>query len=238
MANKDNLNETLADAVMNRPREFFIDHQRYCLWPLSLGMSLMIERHLAALGIDDNLLAKNPAMEAMRLASGKRAEVCYILAILSLRKYSELSNTQTITRRSNVFESKLSDDELAQLLLIALSEPKAETLISLSGIANEQKEQARIAQHKNRDGHTLTFGGKTIYGTLIDAACSKYGWAKEYVVWGIDLVSLRMMLADSVNSVYLSDEEMKALGISATHQQKFGMTPEDIAKLKAMDCWS
>ena len=238
MANKDNLNETLADAVMNRPREFFIDHQRYCLWPLSLGMSLMIERHLAALDIDDNLLAKNPAMEAMRLASGKRAEVCYILAILSLRKYSELSNTQTITRRSNVFESKLSDDELAQLLLIALSEPKAETLISLSGIANEQQEQARIARHKNRDGHTLTFGGKTIYGILIDAACSKYGWAKEYVVWGIDLVSLRMMLADSVNSVYLSDEDMKALGISATHQQKFGMTPEDIAKLKAMDCWS
>lgn len=230
----DNLNETLADAVMNRPREFFIDHQRYCLWPLTLGMSLMIDRHLAVLSIDDNLLAKDPAMEAMRLASGKRAEVCYILAIFSLRKYSELSNTQTITRRSNVFETKLSDEELAQLLLIALSEPKAETLISLSGIATEQKEQARIAQHKNRDGHTLTFGGKTIYGTLIEAACSKYGWAKEYVVWGIDLVSLRMMLADSINSIYLSDEDMKALNMVTKSEDVFGMSRDDFAKLKAL----
>ncbi len=238
MIDKDNLNEALADAVMNRPREFFIDRQRFCLWSPTLGMSLLLERHLSALDIDNALLAKNPAMEALRLASGKRQEVCYILAILSLRKYSELSNTQTITRRANVFEEKLSNDEIAQLLLIALSEPKAETLISLSGIAKDQEEQSKIARHKNRDGHTLSFGGKTIYGTLIDAACSRYGWAKEYVVWGIDLASLRMMLADSVNSVYLSDEEMKSLGISTTHQQKYGMTPEDIAKLKAMDCWT
>ncbi len=236
MSAKDNLNETLADAVMNRPREFFIDHQRYCLWPLTLGMSLIIERHLAALGIDDDVLAEDPAMEAMRLVSGKRAEVCYILAIFSLRKYSELSNTLTITQRANAFESKLSDEELAQLLLIALSEPKAETLVSLSGIANEQKEQARIACHKNRDGHTLTFGGKTIYGTLIDAACSKYGWTKEYVVWGIDLVSLRMMLADTVNSVYLSDEEMKAVRIVAGDAIDAN-DPAIVTKLRSMD-WS
>ena len=120
------------------------------------------------------------------------------------------------------------------MLLIALSEPKAETLISLSGIATEQKEQARIAQHKNRDGHTLTFGGKTIYGTLIEAACSKYGWAKEYVVWGIDLVSLRMMLADSINSIYLSDEDMKALNMVTKSEDVFGMSRDDFAKLKAL----
>lgn len=213
--NKDNLNEALADAVMDRPREFFIDKQRYCLWSMTLGMSLMLERHLSALGIDNTLLAKNPAMEAMRLISCKRDDVCRILAILSFRKYSNLTNSQIIAERAGIFSDKLSDEELAQLLLIALSEPKIDTLVSLSGLSKEHEEQSRIARHKNREGHTLSFGGKTIYGTLIDMACSKYGWSKEYVVWGIDLVSLRMMLADSITSVYLSDEDIKALHIVA-----------------------
>lgn len=234
---KDRLNETLADAVMDRPREFFIDDRRFCLHSPTLGVSLMLERHLSALGIDRELLAKNPSMEALRIVSENRESACYILAILSFRGFRNLCNSKTLKRRAETFSEHLSDDELAQLMLIALSEPKAETLISLSGISKEQEEQSQIARHKNKDGHTLSFGGLTVYGTLIDAACSRYGWTKEYAVWGIDLVSLRMMLADSVNSVYLSDEEMKELRISSTHQQKFGMTPEDIDKLKAMD-WS
>jgi len=238
MIDKDNLNEALADAVMDRPREFFIDTERFEQWSPSLGMSLMLERHLSALGIDNKILAKNPAMEAMRLISAKRIEVCRILAILSTRDRRHLDRSEWIERRAQFFSKNIPDEDIAKLLLMALIEPKAETLISLSGIAKEQEEQSRIARHKNREGHTLSFGGKTIYGTLIDSACSKYGWTKQYVVWGIDLPSLRMMLADSVNSVYLSDEEMKALGISTTHQQKFGMSPEDIAKLKAMDCWT
>lgn len=29
------------------------------------------------------------------------------------------------------------------------------------------------------------FGGKSIWGALIDAACERYGWTFDYVVWGI-----------------------------------------------------
>lgn len=91
--------------------------------------------------------------------------------------------------------------------------------------------------HKNSSSNNQSFGGKTIFGSLIDIACKTYGWTKKYVVWGIDLISLRMMLADTVNSVYLSDDEAKALGLTAHPKEVYGMTPEDIAKLKAMDCW-
>lgn len=237
MLAKDNLNEALADAVMDRPRELFIGSKRYCLWSPSLGMSLMIERHIAALGIDNGLLERNPAMEALRLVGIHRKEVAHILAILSFRQYSELCQSEKIRKRAEVFADKLSDEEMAQLILVVLTEPTAQTLISLSDITKDHAEQSRIVKYKNRDGHTVSFGGKTIYGTLIDAACSRYGWTKEYVVWGIDLVSLQTILADTINSICLSDEEMKALGIHSTHDQKFGMTPEDIARLKAMD-WS
>lgn len=234
---KNQLNEALADAVMDRPREFFIGKQRFEQWSPSLGMSLMLERHLSALGIDSELLVKNPSMEAMRLVSSKRIECCRILAILSTRERRHFDRSKWVERRARFFSRSLSDEDIAQLLLLSMSEPKAETLISLSGVAKEQEEQARIVKHKNKDGHTLSFGGKTIFGSLIIPACETLKCLPSDVVWGMSLTQLQMSLADKINTVYLSDEDMKSLGISSTQKQKFGMTPEDIAKLKAMD-WS
>lgn len=235
MLTEENLNETLADAVMDRPREFFIGKRRVCLWYPTLGMSMMVERHLSSLDIDYKNLTKNPSLEAFRLIKEKRYIVCYILAILSFRNFNKLSNSEILKRKAEYYSSNISDEYLVSIFLVVLSDPKAETLISLTGIAKDQQTQSKIAQYKNKDGHTQSFGGKTIYGTLINVACKTFGWTKKYVVWGIDLISLRMMLADQVNSVYLSDKEMKDLKISSTSNQTYGMTPEDIAKLKAMD---
>jgi len=231
------LNEALADAVMDRPREFFIDGKRYCLWSPTLGVSLMLGRHLESIGVDSELMSSNPGLEILRLVRERRDDVCYILAILSYRSFLELSNTATLKRRADLYSKKLSDDELGQIALLGLGGIDAGQLIKLSGLEKERNEQSRISEHKNKDGHTQVFGGRTMYGALLDATCRAYGWTKEYAVWGIDLTSLRMMLADKVDSVYLSDDDMKQLGIHSTHGQKYGMTPEDIAKLKAMD-WS
>lgn len=231
------INDTLADAVMARPREFSIGKKRFCLWSPSLGMSMMIERHIASLGIDMAIMERNPSLESLRLAAAKKDEVCHLLSILTFRTFESLSDSSLIQRRASMFAKNLTTEEIAQLLLVALNEPSPEALMKESGILQEQQEMSRIAAHKNKDGHTMSFCGKTIYGTLIDAACSKYGWTKEYVVWGIDLLSLRMMLADAINTVYLSDEDMKALSISNTKHEVYGMTQDDINRLKAMD-WS
>lgn len=227
----------LADAVMARPREFSIGKKRFCLWSPSLGMSMMIERHIASLGIDMAIMERNPSLESLRLAAAKKDDVCHLLSILTFRTFESLSDSALIQRRASMFAKNLTTEEIAQLLLVALNEPRPEVLMKESGILQEQQEMSRIAAHKNKDGHTMSFCGKTIYGTLIDAACAKYGWTKEYVIWGIDLLSLRMMLADAINTVYLSDEDMKALSISNTKHEVYGMTQDDINRLKAMD-WS
>lgn len=231
------INDTLADAVMARPREFSIGKKRFCLWSPSLGMSMMIERHIASLGIDMAIMERNPSLESLRLAAAKKDDVCHLLSILTFRTFESLSDSALIQRRASMFAKNLTTEEIAQLLLVALNEPRPEVLMKESGILQEQQEMSRIAAHKNKDGHTMSFCGKTIYGTLIDAACAKYGWTKEYVIWGIDLLSLRMMLADAINTVYLSDEDMKALSISNTKHEVYGMTQDDINRLKAMD-WS
>lgn len=64
--------------------------------------------------------------------------------------------------------------------------------------------------------NTYTFGGKSIYGTLIDAACERYKWTFDYVVWEISYTNLQLLLKDKVNSLYLTDEEMKNVHINNT----------------------
>ncbi len=235
--NEINLNAAVGDAGMERPLEFLIGSRRFCLWSPSLGVSLMLERHIALLGIDPELMNRHPSVEALRIVKEQRKEVCMVLAIASCRSYAKLCDSRFLDRRSRYFAAHLDDDELAGLLIWVLSRPKPETFISLSGIARDQQEQAEIARVKGAGGHTRTFGGKTIFGSLIDMACRVYGWTKQHVVWGIDLVSLRLMLSDAINSVYLSDEEARKCGIGKEPAESYGMAVSDFDKLRAQD-WS
>lgn len=63
------------------------------------------------------------------------------------------------------------------------------------------------------DTNTYQFGGVSIYGSIIDSACERYGWSFDYVVWEISYTNLQLMLKDSVKSVYLTDEEAKRCAI-------------------------
>lgn len=113
-------------------------------------------------------------------------------------------------------------------------EPDADSLITLSGLREQQEKQAQIAKVKREKNRTMTFGGLTMYGALIAPAMSALNMTMHQVVWEISLTNLKMLLADTVSTVYLSEEEVKAINAEAS-KEKYGMTPEDIAKLKAMD---
>ena len=67
-------------------------------------------------------------------------------------------------------------------------------------------EAKKKAQKSQND---FSFGCKSIYGTLIDTACERYGWSYDYVMWGISLINLQLMLADRMQNIYLTDDEKK-----------------------------
>lgn len=234
MLTKENLNETLADAVMDRPREFRIDDRRFLLWSPTLGMSLMLSRHLSGLEINRALMAKDPTMEILRLATTNKEKCCHILAIHTFRRCRHLTNSELIKQRAGFFRDHLENKELAQLLHMIFMEPDADSLITLSGLREQQEKQAQIAKVKREKNRTMTFGGLTMYGALIAPAMSALNMTMHQVVWEISLTNLKMLLADTVSTVYLSEEEVKAINAEAS-KEKYGMTPEDIAKLKAMD---
>jgi hypothetical protein len=86
-----------------------------------------------------------------------------------------------------------------------------------------------------KDNGSLTFGGRSIYGQLIDRACERYGWTVEYVVWGISYANLTLMLADQQTSIYLTEDELKKAKIRKRNEEVInGDDPASQERLKAI----
>lgn len=89
----------------------------------------------------------------------------------------------------------------------------------------------KINQAKDSSNQYI-FGGRTIWGYLIDAACDRYKWTLDYVLWEISYNNLTLMMKDKITSIYLSDEERKKAHIpSATEKVFSGNNKEDIMEL-------
>lgn len=71
----------------------------------------------------------------------------------------------------------------------------------------------RILRAKDKSS-SVSVGAVSVFGSLIDAACQRYGWTYDYTVWGVSLVSLQLMLADAQQVVYLTDKERRRAGVS------------------------
>ena len=231
MAEKDRVEETLADAALGRPREFFVGRRRFCLYPPSLAVSLLASRRIQSIGIDATLLEADPAMEAMRLVSSARREVSALIALHTLRGRRALTDSRCLSRRARLLSRSLADAELAQLLLVVLTEPGADTLLRDCGLAAERDRMKRISAIRREGGRTLTFGGKTLFGSLIGPAMETFHIPYETAVWEMSLVSLRLLLSDHISSVFLSDDEMKKL---SAHKDagEVGMTAADFERLR------
>lgn len=98
---------------------------------------------------------------------------------------------------------------MATLFFTVITNTDLQDFIKHFGLDREIENRRKIAKVRNKD-HVVTFGGNSIFGGLIDFACSRYGWTMDYVVWGINLTSLQMLFYDHTDSVCLTKEEWKA----------------------------
>lgn len=231
---KINIEEEITEAILERPYGFSVDNDWFYLYPVTLGLSILLSRLLQKLEIDQRLLAINPSLETLRVIRLHKDIACRILALCTAESKRDIFNVEMINKRQDYFAEHLSDDEIAQLLLLIYQYDKTALFTEHLGLDREQKEQSKISRQKNKSGNTIMFGGKSIYGSLLSAACEKYGWTLDYVVWGISVVNLRMMLADSVNSVYLTDEERKSAKITMGQEIVNMDNPDNWSKIKAM----
>lgn len=202
----------ISDTIIERPIGFRVGDDCFFIYPCTLGKTFLLERLFEKLEVNNQIISINPYMEALRICSEKKELVCRILSYHTFNKKEDFFDNLKVESRSEKFDSNLDNEELATLFIIILSGDNTETYIEYLGITKERIEQRRISELRGSKG-CITFGGNSTYGTLIDCACQRYGWTMDYVVWGISFVNLKMLMADSITTIHLSEEEMKTLNI-------------------------
>lgn len=212
MENKERIEMDIADAIMERPVSFNIGNRYFYIYPPTLGMTYLLARLFRKLDANRQIVATNPYMEAIRLCKVRKDIVCRILSYQTFNKKKDIFNNTKIAERADFFYKNLDLEELATLLVLILTSDNLEVYTSHLGIDKEREERKRITDIK-KDNGGITFGGNSVYGTLIDFACQRYGWTMDYVVWGISHTNLRMLMADAITTVYLNAEEKKQLNI-------------------------
>lgn len=201
----------ISDAIIEKPIRFSIGKSKYSLYPSTLGKMQLLKNLYLSMNINLELIALNPLAETLRICHERPDVVCRIVAYSTFRDKQSVMDTEKVNQRTRLIQDNISVEDMATLLTIILSNDKIEEFIRYFGIDADRELKARISQIKG-DSNSITFGGKSIYGLLIDFACQRYGWTMDYVVWGISYVNLNMLFADAITTVYLSDEERKKLG--------------------------
>lgn len=202
----------VSDAITEKPIRFGVGKRKFSVYPPTLGKMQILKSLYFAINVNAELLAANPLAETLRICKESPGIVCQIIAYSTFNDKESMQDTDKVLQRAKLIEGNATVEDLATILSIILSSDKTEEFIKYFGIDADKEQRVKISRIKG-DGNSLTFGGKSIYGLLIDFACQRYGWTMDYVLWGISYVNLNMLFADAITTVYLSDEERKKLGM-------------------------
>lgn len=153
------------------------------------------------------MFAVNPVLALMPVAEKRPMDCCRFIAYGTCSSREEAMSGKGIDNKARHFRKWLSLEEITSLVLIVVSNNKVAQFLNESGIDKEAERLRKVSSYKKND--TPTFGGKTIFGQLIDPAMERYGWTYEYTVWGISYAALTALMTDKVTSIILTDDEKK-----------------------------
>ena len=210
---KQDIGKMMIDAILERPITFTLNKQYFYLYPPSIGTTLITSEIIKRVKLDQNMLLISEHFELLRVCTEQRDDVLRLVAIHTLAQRSDAIYEEKVLARMDELKS-LTAAELVALLIACLQwSAQQEKFIKHIGLDQEKRQRERIQEIK-KDKSTLTFGGRSLYGSLLDYAAERYGYSREYILWGISAVNINMMLQDSVQSVYLTEKERRQVNIS------------------------
>lgn len=216
----------LTDTIIDRPHGFCVGDRHFYLYPVTLGKMYLLNRQIEALQINQNILRINPYIETLRIATECKEACSRILTYHTIHTKAKIFDNEFVEKRTNWFIKNIDTDALAQVMVIVLTADKTQMFMNFLGIDREHERMERVMKVK-KDKNNITFGGLSVYGTLIDAACERYGWTFDYVIWEISYTNLRLLMADKIMSIYISDDERKKLPASVFTKQTDVINADD-----------
>lgn len=234
--------DLFTDAVTSRPLHFTVDGKAFAIPPKSLGMMMITSRLREQLEVNEDNVKLNPMLEMLRVCEDKRDVACMMLAYSTARSKGEVYDPERLKKTTRFFDKHLTLDELAALLghVIGDEQDTLDKLRSQFKMNEEQRDREEVQSVRN-NGRSLLFGGRSLYGSLIDFFANRYGWTMDYIVWGVSYVNLMILYADHPESVYLSDEEFNKLSTPLKNRLKhkgdstIKATKENMERIKSLN---
>lgn len=221
----------VAMVLTDMPLGIQVGKRHLLLYPQTLGRMYLTAQLIEGLCVNQENMRIDPFMEAIRIVREHKEECCKLIAYYTLLKKSEMLNSRIVKARENVFLKSCDDEDIATILISILSDNKLNEIIKETHIDKEEERMRKINSAKSCENQYV-FGGKSIWGSIVDVACERYGWTLDYVVWEISYNNLTLMLKDKITSIYLSDEERKNAHIPSANERVFdGNNKEDIMAL-------
>ena len=228
------LDEALADIITGRPHEIEIGRKTLRLYPVTLAKTFLLRRWMGKLKIDYGILKSMPQLECLRLAETQPEVVAEILAIHSAPNSAQALHDSHATKIRRDLLLSVKPEHLAGLLMTVLTEDKTDVLSSYLGMTAERDRlQEVLAVKRAHDKNNLSFGGKSILGLFI-GPLKEMGYTDEDILFKYGYSYLRLMLADKVTSVYVSDKELESLSQGAGGTLLDGEDDGDLDALAAL----
>lgn len=226
-----NIEYELADIITQKPHEFKVGRKLFRLYPVTLAKQFIQKRIIGRLGLNTSFI-QNPYLEALRVAETNKKACCEIIALHATpNTYKDLHNSKAMTERRNVFE-KMRTEDVATMLVNVLTTDYTKDIIEYFGIDKEQKRLAVIMEIKRKNSkNNLSFGGLTIFGTFI-GQLKEMGYTDDEIIYEKGYAYLRLMLADKITSVYLTDEELQDVSTGSGGTMIDGNSPDAFEKLR------
>lgn len=198
----------LADVIIGRPHGFTVGRKHFYLYPITLAKMFLLKRQIEQIGVNEEQLRQNPYLETLRVVKAHREECCHIIAYHATpNTQKDLFCTRNITIRKNYFAEELTDEELSSLMIIVLTADKTEKFMEHLGLKEEHEKMQGVLKIKQKhDKSTLSFNGKSILGTFI-GQLKEMGYSDNEILYEKGYVYLRLMLADKVVTINLTEEE-------------------------------
>lgn len=222
------------DAILEKPIPFTLNGRFFYLYQPSLGVSLLSTQLLHELHLDHQLSANNQPHEVLQLCSEQRDLILRIVALHTFSRRADAMREERIQTRMQELQP-LDDAELATLIITILQwDNRLHLFTKHLHLDKEQRTREKIAALKKKKGNNLIFGGKSLYGTLLDTVCQRYHWDYGYALWGVTLININLLLADSVQTLFITSEEAKQAHISTDGVYIDARDPNNIQEIQRL----
>ena len=205
----------LADIITARPHEVRVGGKALLIYPVTLAKTFMLRPWMDALKLDSDIMRADPFVECLRIAGTQPDIVAHILTIHTApNSYNDLHDSIAAEERYRLLYT-VKPEHLAGLLMVVLTQDNTEQIARYLGIEDEQKKLREVMKvRKGHEKNNKNYGGVSVFGSFI-GQLKEMGYNDDEILFERPYSYLRLMLADKVTNIYLSDEDLESLPTEA-----------------------